>query len=769
MSKKGYKRTITLGFDYNEVKNGVPKANQQLKLLNTEFKRLTAEAKLYNDSSSLIQATFKKNAETVKILEGQVEAYKKELENLQNAEKKNERAIRDKTIALEQTKAKLSEAILAEKEYKDEIEELAKVDYDKKLEEIGAAYEKQAAAAETNSRSMDKVRAVQEKAQKTIAVSKEQVDKLTEELADLEKESIRDEKAIADLKTQIDKANTTIIRSEQELEKANRKIKEQETFLGKASTQWKDFKNKMQEAGVDVDDVTQKIERIGIVLAGIGVAGGKLYLDFGKEFQKVKTIADETQVSFKDLESGVLDISKAYNVEAGGAANALYDLLSASVETSDGLLALEKTAKLSKVGITDMKTAGDLLTTVMNTYGVSIQDADKYMDQFVITQKLAKTTIGEMGDNFGKVAGLAGTAKIPFEEIGAALAVTTNKGLSTEEALTGIRAVLTSVISPTEEAKQKAKELGINLSLTNLQAKGFAGFMQEVTTKTRGNNEVITTLFGNVRAMNTALMLTSQEGMSEFNAKLTEIQNAAGASDDAFAAIQDTAEKWGGAMTAMKGHLIEVGAALSPIIDALSFVLVLISKMPPKVTATIAIIGGVIATAILLVKAIDKVSSTVSATSKALKAAKAAADAGTWGFKEYAIAIAGVVLILTALAAIIAVIMGRSGELNSAMKNVGNIASQAKGAVGNARVQSRAIGTSYSNAGRTRLHEYGDEIIDLPKGSRVYTAEQSRQMINNTKDDGETADLLKTLIGKVEALTSTVKYLPDRQILLARE
>lgn len=86
-----------------------------------------------------------------------------------------------------------------------------------------------------------------------------------------------------------------------------------------------------------------------------------------------------------------------------------------------------------------------------------------------------------------------------------------------------------------------------------------------------------------------------------------------------------------------------------------------------------------------------------------------------------------------------------------------------------ARVTGLAIGTSYSNAGRTRLHEYGDEIIDLPKGSRVYTAEQSRQMMNDTKNDGETSDLLKTLIGRVDALTSTVKYLPDRQILLARE
>ena len=130
-----------------------------------------------------------------------------------------------------------------------------------------------------------------------------------------------------------------------------------------------------------------------------------------------------------------------------------------------------------------MSTAGDILTTIINTYGLSTEDAAHITDQLIVTQKVAKTTVGEMGSEFGKVAGLAGTSKIPFEELGAALAVMTQKGLGTDEALTSIRGILTSVISPTKEATTAAEQYGIDLSLTSLQAKGFAGFLEDIVKK----------------------------------------------------------------------------------------------------------------------------------------------------------------------------------------------------------------------------------------------------------------------------------------------
>ena len=44
MSFKGYKRSIKLEFDYDQVKAGVPNVKQQMAVLNSEFKKSSAEA-----------------------------------------------------------------------------------------------------------------------------------------------------------------------------------------------------------------------------------------------------------------------------------------------------------------------------------------------------------------------------------------------------------------------------------------------------------------------------------------------------------------------------------------------------------------------------------------------------------------------------------------------------------------------------------------------------------------------------------------------------
>ena len=44
MAFKGYRRSIKLEFDYDEVKAGVPNVSKQMAVLNAEFRKSSAEA-----------------------------------------------------------------------------------------------------------------------------------------------------------------------------------------------------------------------------------------------------------------------------------------------------------------------------------------------------------------------------------------------------------------------------------------------------------------------------------------------------------------------------------------------------------------------------------------------------------------------------------------------------------------------------------------------------------------------------------------------------
>jgi len=45
VSFNGYKRSIKLEFDYNEVKEGIPNVKKQMAVLNAEFKKSSEEIK----------------------------------------------------------------------------------------------------------------------------------------------------------------------------------------------------------------------------------------------------------------------------------------------------------------------------------------------------------------------------------------------------------------------------------------------------------------------------------------------------------------------------------------------------------------------------------------------------------------------------------------------------------------------------------------------------------------------------------------------------
>lgn len=152
-----------------------------------------------------------------------------------------------------------------------------------------------------------------------------------------------------------------------------------------------------------------------------------------------------------------------------------------------------------------------------------------------------------------------------------------------------------------------------------------------------------------------------------------------------------------------------------------------ISKIPTPILQTIVVITGIIASIVLVVKAIKEVTNTGSAISGFFKTTSGEAD-------KTKLIILGVVAALVALAAIIAVIMGKSGELNSTMASIGTSVGKINGQVSTpqksvsnslpsyARTSypGNARGTNYWRGGRTLVGEEGPEVVDLPIGSRVY-------------------------------------------------
>ena len=263
-----------------------------------------------------------------------------------------------------------------------------------------------------------------------------------------------------------------------------------------------------------------------------------LGLSFEETSQKVRTLVDESAVSFDSLQKQLLSISSTYGESIDSVNESAYQALSASVKTEDLLTILDVAQKASIAGFTDSTTAIDGLTSVINAYGMSVEEADDLANKFLITQNLGKTTFGEIASSIGQIAPNAKIVGLSIDDILAAIATLTSQGVSTDEAITQLNGAINSIIDPSKEASEAAAQLGVEFNEEALRSKGLIQFLTDIKDAAGDDNDALTDMFGNIRGFKALAGLT--EGEDKFNEALYQMQNNTTALDDAFVKMTDT-------------------------------------------------------------------------------------------------------------------------------------------------------------------------------------------------------------------------------------
>lgn len=153
-----------------------------------------------------------------------------------------------------------------------------------------------------------------------------------------------------------------------------------------------------------------------------------------------------------------------------------------------------------------------------------------------------------------------------------------------------------------------------------------------------------------------------------------------------------------------------------------------ISSIPEPVLEMILKIAGIAVVIASIAKAANGLGKTASGIKDFISGFK--------GMSKVEIVIIGVVLALTALLALIVVITGKKDDMESMMNNLGDNMSKIRGQINTAqngykKIPGYAKGTSYHPGGLAIVGENGPELVDLPRGSRVYPNGKSA-VENNT-------------------------------------
>ena len=267
-------------------------------------------------------------------------------------------------------------------------------------------------------------------------------------------------------------------------------------------------------------------------------------VDIGSSFEtalaKVSTIADTSKVSVGDLNKQILDTSGSMGVAAADIAEAAYQAISAGQDTANAVAFAGQASKLAAAGFTSSSSAVDILTTALNAYGLSADQAIHVSDVLLTTQNLGKTSVDELSSSMGKVIPLAAAYGVTVENLSSGLAVMTANGIATAEATTYTKSMLNELgDAGSTVGKILQKQTGKSFAQLNAEGKSLGDVLQILYQSVGGSSTAFAGLWSSVEAGTGALSLASG-GAEHFNDVLSQMQNSAGATETAYETMTDT-------------------------------------------------------------------------------------------------------------------------------------------------------------------------------------------------------------------------------------
>ena len=543
-----------------------------------EFKR----AKIAWDDST---TAMEKLTDRQKYLQKQTETYnekvevlRRELSELEGAENKNEKAISQKKKQLSQAETTLAQYQKGLKEVNQEIKSGSAV-LEENMKKLDDSISTLDASAKKNESSFKLMKSQWDKNTSSAKKLKDEQKYLTEQSENYQKKVglVKEElklleNAEGDNKKAIEEKKAALNEAEASLNEYKNRLKEVDEQLkfGKASIE--EYTEKVQKAGEKVKDAGSGMtKKVTTPILAAGAASAKMAMDFEDSMAKVSTIADATEVPMDDMQKAILDLSNQTGISAEEIAQNVYDSISAGQKTGDAVNFVSNSTKLAKAGFADAGSALDVLTTIMNAYGLKASEVTNVSDMLIQTQNLGKTTVADLASSMGKVIPTANAYGVSLDELCAGYAIMTANGVATAESTTYMNGMLNELgksgTNVSEALKEKTGKTFKELMDSGMSLSDVLKIISDAATE---NNKSFGDMWSSSEAGKAGMILLG-DSAENFNGVLEQMQNSAGATNTAFEKLDTNSTKIKKATNELKNDAIDLGTTLmeelAPIIE----------------------------------------------------------------------------------------------------------------------------------------------------------------------------------------------------------
>lgn len=298
-------------------------------------------------------------------------------------------------------------------------------------------------------------------------------------------------------------------------------------------------------------NLTSAFSNIGFVTQGIQSLTTSLkamtepFIGLDTATAKIKTLGGEAKnnaEAFRDLS---LAMSKKIPITAEALQVATYEALSAGIKATqkDIEAFIDSSAKLAIGGGEDVLNTVNILSSLVNAYGVEASKSKEFSDILFQTVNFGKTSIAELSSSLSYVVPTAASFGVNLENIGAALALMTANGIPTTQATTKLNQLFVEMQKPSAEIANALNGIGITVEDLGAKVRGgnLIGALADMKRAFETAGLSATQAFGSIQA--SAAFNTLTKDISNLEEMLDGVSDSSGATEDAFETMSGTIEK----------------------------------------------------------------------------------------------------------------------------------------------------------------------------------------------------------------------------------
>lgn len=319
--------------------------------------------------------------------------------------------------------------------------------------------------------------------------------------------------------------------------------------------------------GASVQQMGRQMLKASTMMSAPFVISSVVFARFEQSMARVRALTNANGDAFAKLEGEAKRLGETTVFTASQAAEAMSFFALAGFDVEQILKAIGPTLSLAAAGQLEMAESADIVAKIMAGMGVEADRVGEAVDVLTKAFTTANTDLRQLGDAMKFVGPIAKTAGLGFTEVVAAIQMLSNAGIQGEMAGTTLRTGLLSLTSPSKEAAETLRKLGVSVSDAEGNVRPLADIVQQLESALSGMGsgerlEALGTIFNARQAAGFAELINQgAESMRE----LTHALDGADGTAARIAGIQLNTLNGQIIMlkSALEGLAISIGSALN--------------------------------------------------------------------------------------------------------------------------------------------------------------------------------------------------------------